>query len=695
MQKIPFHFILLVFLMNACVEREFLNQFDPKVPKTLSTSVSPSGSGQINSSPSFPNYQTGEIVTLNPVPSQHWVFQKWDGDVSGSAVPLSLTMDSNKSVVAVFVKKDYPLSITIQGEGTVTEAIVSNPSGREYPHGTVVRLTPVPQQGWIFDSWAGDLIGTESPKNITVDQEKNVIARFIRPAIASLACSTASANGVLTVGLPANGVTSAISYTGGNGSAHSGQTVPSSGVTGLTATLAPGTFANGSGTLTYVITGIPSGTGTANFAINIGNQTCTLSRTVSQTGTISTLNCDPSYSGKLTFGIPASGVSVTYSYSGGNGGPYNGQTITSSTIPSLTATTPPGNFAAGNGTLTFSISGTPPVGGASDAIFNITVGGKSCVLNFGVELPVGTIGSLDCSSVSNTGTLTSGSSASGVSFSIPYSGGNGGIHDGQVVNSTGVNGLTATLNSNFFANGSGSLIYNITGTPTSSGTANFAINIGGRTCTVSRTVNAPAQATYPAGSVFCASGPTAVVEVVSVTGKIWMDRNLGATRAAISSTDTQAYGDLYQWGRRSDGHQCRNSGTTTVLSSTDQPSNGNFIITFVTTDDWRSPSNSTLWQGVSGTNNPCPTGYRTPSISELNAERATWGSNNLNGAISSNLKLPVAGTKTSSGNISDFALYWSSSINGNQSQYLTFSSSSSGVFTTGRSNGGSVRCIKN
>ena len=125
-QKFKIYLAILIFF-SSCQEREFLNQFDPKVPKTLSTSVSPSGSGQINSSPSSPNYQTDEIVTLNPAPSQHWVFQKWDGDASGNSVPLSLTMDSNKSVLAVFVKKDYPLSISIQGEGTVNETIVSNP----------------------------------------------------------------------------------------------------------------------------------------------------------------------------------------------------------------------------------------------------------------------------------------------------------------------------------------------------------------------------------------------------------------------------------------------------------------------------------------------------------------------------------------------------------------------------------------
>jgi hypothetical protein len=260
---------------------------------------------------------------------------------------------------------------------------------------------------------------------------------------------------------------------------------------------------------------------------------------------------------------------------------------------------------------------------------------------------VGSITALNCSSATNSGTLTSGIAASGVSSSVPYTGGNGGTHSGQTVTSTGVTGLTATLTAGTFASGAGSLIYTITGTPASSGTASFVLNIGGRTCTLTRTVNA-AQPQYPAGSVFC-NGSTAVVDVTNpATGKIWMDRNLGASQAATSSTDANSYGDLYQWGRRSDGHQCRNSATTTTLSSTDQPSHGNFIRAPNSPWDWRSPQNNNLWQGVNGVNNPCPSGYRLPTFAELDAERASWSSNNSAGAFASPLKLPLAGSRIGS-----------------------------------------------
>jgi uncharacterized protein (TIGR02145 family) len=62
--------------------------------------------------------------------------------------------------------------------------------------------------------------------------------------------------------------TTTTSYTGGNGVAYSKASYASTGVTGLTLTLAAGTLASGSGTLLYTVTGTPSAAGTASFSIS-------------------------------------------------------------------------------------------------------------------------------------------------------------------------------------------------------------------------------------------------------------------------------------------------------------------------------------------------------------------------------------------------------------------------------------------
>ena len=236
----------------------------------------------------------------------------------------------------------------------------------------------------------------------------------------------------------------------------------------------------------------------------------------------------------------------------------------------------------------------------------------------------GTLSALNCNGFTQTGNLFSGQSAANVSVSVPYTGGNAGFYAGQSIASTGVSGLTATRTSGTLANGNGTVSYTVTGTPSAVGNATFAVSLGGQSCNLVLPVTT-LSSQYPAGSVFCANGPTAIVDVTNPsTGKTWMDRNLGASQVATSSTDAASYGDLYQWGRRADGHQCRTSPTTATLSSVDQPAHGNFILAPNAPNDWRSPQNTNLWQGVSGVNNPCPSGYRIPTETELNNERLSW-----------------------------------------------------------------------
>jgi hypothetical protein len=206
-------------------------------------------------------------------------------------------------------------------------------------------------------------------------------------------------------------------------------------------------------------------------------------------------------------------------------------------------------------------------------------------------------------------------------------------------------------------------------------------------------------AQYPAGSVFCA-GPTEIVDVTNpITGKTWMDRNLGATQVATSSTDAAAYGDLYQWGRGNDGHQCRTSATTTTFSSSDQPGNGNFILDPNTPFDWRSPQNDNLWQGVNGVNNPCPSGYRIPTSGELDAERLSWIGNNSTGAFASPLKFPMGGLRIyNNGSLVNVGISsgcWGSTISSTDSRGLDYNSTYAGIYAGYRANGVAVRCIKN
>ncbi|MDP1852097.1 MAG: FISUMP domain-containing protein, partial [Candidatus Planktophila sp.] len=159
--------------------------------------------------------------------------------------------------------------------------------------------------------------------------------------------------------------------------------------------------------------------------------------------------------------------------------------------------------------------------------------------------------------------------------------------------------------------------------------------------------------------------------VLGADGKCWLDRNLGATRVATAYNDSAAYGWIFQWGRGVDGHQIVRptpSGTTTVLSLTDTPGHANFIKNDNAPRDWRSTRNDNLWQGEDGINNPCPTGFRLPTITEWSAIVSAAGITNYNTAFSSNLKFTTAGMRNGdtaaivSQGIGGY--YWSTSLTG-------------------------------
>lgn len=174
MKKYFWFFSLLALLLNSCEKEEPLSFY------SLTTSVSPLEGGNINISPDSLQYREGEVVILTPKPNNGWRFEKWEGSEQGSSSPLRVTMTSNKSITGVFVKRDYPLNVTIEGEGTVEEKIITNPAGREYPYETLVELTPKPKEGWVFGSWGGDLKGIDFPKIIEIKNVTNVIAKFVK-----------------------------------------------------------------------------------------------------------------------------------------------------------------------------------------------------------------------------------------------------------------------------------------------------------------------------------------------------------------------------------------------------------------------------------------------------------------------------------------------------------------------------------
>lgn len=198
-------------------------------------------------------------------------------------------------------------------------------------------------------------------------------------------------------------------------------------------------------------------------------------------------------------------------------------------------------------------------------------------------------------------------------------------------------------------------------------------------------------------------------KIVSPTGRVWMDRNLGAKRVATSSTDYLAYGDLFQWCRGADGHEKINwtsstagtavNGITAVLSGSPTPGHPLYVISTGGNYDWLSTQlsdGSVWWNGsVVGRTNPCPASFHVPTQAEWQAEVNAGISNST--TAYSRLKLPMPGNRYNNDGVvygaSTFGSYWSSTVAGTYAYQMSFSGSID-LSGNGRSRGFSIRCIK-
>ena len=297
----------------------------------------------------------------------------------------------------------------------------------------------------------------------------------------------------------------------------------------------------------------------------------------------------------------------------------------------------------------------------------------------------GSIATLDCAGAAVSGSLQLNQAASGVSVSVPCTGGNGGAHDGQTVASTGVTGLTATLSPGGFPEGSGSITYTITGTPASAGTASFALNIGGQTCTLDVTVSSP---------------PVCRAKVTATDFKDFMCYNLGAanTSADPFTPGWEINGGYWQWGRSAEA-----AAGPTATDPKDGAVSG-WNMTYAANGDWADGSKTG--------NDPCPPGFRVPTKDQWDGVIANNTPTNV-GTFSNSftnygagkkfgdqLMLPAAGGRYyfngALGGRGYGGGYWSSSEYGSDyAWYLDLGSSSSSAYTdyAHRTFGASVRCV--
>ncbi len=157
---------------------KYLNDATPinfDSPKVALTINSINGTVATNPLSTDNQYDENTVVNLTAVPAAGYEFEKWEGAITGTINPTAITMNTAKTITAVFKEKQNLLSITTTN-GTVTTTPQS--SDNRYGQGTEVTLTAIPNQGFEFEKWEGDLNSTNNTATITMNAAKTVTAVF-------------------------------------------------------------------------------------------------------------------------------------------------------------------------------------------------------------------------------------------------------------------------------------------------------------------------------------------------------------------------------------------------------------------------------------------------------------------------------------------------------------------------------------
>jgi len=192
------------------------------------------------------------------------------------------------------------------------------------------------------------------------------------------------------------------------------------------------------------------------------------------------------------------------------------------------------------------------------------------------------------------------------------------------------------------------------------GTATITAKVNdGTVDSANKTFTLTAFDVYPPGTAF--NGKVYLVVTSPKTGRKWLDRNLGATRACNAFNDSACFGYLYQGGRNDDGHELLNSttiNTSNISAGSYQapsitPGIDKYIYRYENPTDWTSAdSNGVLraaaWANT-GINDICPPGYSVPTKAEVQSDIFDYGVTDRNSAYGNFLKLPSAGYRGETG----------------------------------------------
>jgi uncharacterized repeat protein (TIGR02543 family) len=141
------------------------------------------GRGSVTPSPSTHSYNQDTTVDITATPDEGYQFDGWTGDVENAGkVKTTVKVDSDKTVIAHFSEQSFVLTVEIDGSGSVTPSIGSH----QYSKNSVVDITALPDDGYRFASWTGDVDDINSAStSITINSNTTIRAIFSEKSVST------------------------------------------------------------------------------------------------------------------------------------------------------------------------------------------------------------------------------------------------------------------------------------------------------------------------------------------------------------------------------------------------------------------------------------------------------------------------------------------------------------------------------
>ena len=141
-------------------------------------------------------YDPATQVQISATANQGYYFSGWSGDAQGTTNPLTITMNSDKTITANFTQT--PAQYTLTTSVSPANAGTVSPSSGNYDPNTNVDLTATAASGYTFSSWSGLASGDTSSGNtarIYMNNNRSITANFTQtPTQYTLTTSVSPAN---------------------------------------------------------------------------------------------------------------------------------------------------------------------------------------------------------------------------------------------------------------------------------------------------------------------------------------------------------------------------------------------------------------------------------------------------------------------------------------------------------------------